>query len=155
MLQRKENIILTKTEAFSARIVNMYRYLVEVKHEHIIANQILRSGTSIGANTAESRNAQSKIDFIHKLSIALKEADETEYWLKMLNSGHYITDRQLQSMMNDNEEIIRILTKIIKHQKQFSAISRDIYVPCYYPISTFCNNLTCFVHVQSANKATQ
>lgn len=117
MLQRKENIILTKTEVFSARIVNMYRYLVEVKHEHIIANQILRSGTSIGANTAESRNAQSKIDFIHKLSIALKEADETEYWLKMLNSGHYITDRQLQSMMNDNEEIIRILTKIIKTSK--------------------------------------
>lgn len=95
----------------------MYRYLVEVKHEHIIANQILRNGTSIGANTAESRNAQSKIDFIHKLSIALKEADETEYWLKMLNSGHYITDRQLQSMMNDNEEIIRILTKIIKTSK--------------------------------------
>ena len=132
----------------------MYRYLVEVKHEHIIANQILRSGTSIGANTAESRNAQSKIDFIHKLSIALKEADETEYWLKMLNSGHYgqataiYDERQRGNYTHTHQNYKNI-------KKQFSAISRDIYVPCYYPISTFCNNLTCFVHVQSANKATQ
>lgn len=77
MLQRKENIIQIKTEAYAARIVKLYTYLRDVKHEQTLSKQILRSGTSIGANTAESRNAQSKADFINKLSIALKEADET------------------------------------------------------------------------------
>ena len=118
MLQRKENIIQVKTAAYVARIVKLYQYLLDVKHEQTLSKQILRSGTSIGANTAESRNAQSKADFISKLSIALKEADETEFWLKALHSGNYITARQLQSMLDDNVEIIRILVKIIKTTKE-------------------------------------
>lgn len=118
MLQRKENIIQIKTEAYAARIVKLYTYLRDVKHEQTLSKQILRSGTSIGANTAESRNAQSKADFINKLSIALKEADETIFWLKTLYSGKYITEKQMKSMISDNEEIIRILVKIIKTSKE-------------------------------------
>lgn len=118
MLHRKENIIQTKTEAYAARIVKLYTYLRDVKHEQTLSKQILRSGTSIGANTAESRNAQSKADFINKLSIALKEADETIFWLKTLHSGDYITEKQMESMISDNEEIIRILVKIIKTSKE-------------------------------------
>ena len=118
MLQRKDNIIQEKTEAYASRIVRLYIYLRDVKHEQTLSKQILRSGTSIGANTAESRNAQSKADFINKLSVALKEADETVFWLKTLYSGNYITKKQLQSMMNDNEAIIRILVKIIKTSKE-------------------------------------
>lgn len=118
MLQRKENIIQIKTEAYAARIVKLYTYLRDVKHEQTLSKQILRSGTSIGANTAESRNAQSKADFINKLSIALKEADETIFWLKTLHSGKYITEKQMKSMISDNKEIIRILVKIIKTSKE-------------------------------------
>ena len=118
MLQRKENIIKSKTEAYAARIVKLYKYLVDTKNENILSKQILRSGTSIGANTAESRNAQSRAGFINKLSIALKEADETMFWLKTLHSGGYITKKQMQSMADDNEEIIRILVKIIKTSKE-------------------------------------
>ena len=84
----------------------------------MFSKQILRSGTSIGANVVESRNAQSGRDFVSKLSIALKEADETAYWLKKLLAGNYITTTQYKSMSNDNEEIIKILTKIIKTMKQ-------------------------------------
>jgi len=117
MLHRKENIIQTKTENFSVRIIKLYKYLTVKKQEKVIAKQILRSGTSIGANTAESRNAQSAADFINKLSIALKEADETMYWLKTLYKGAYITKIQFESMYNDNNEIISILTSIIKTMK--------------------------------------
>lgn len=120
MLHRKENIIQTKTENFSVRIIKLYKYLTVKKQERVIAKQILRSGTSIGANTAESRNAQSAADFINKLSIALKEADETMYWLKTLYKGDYITKIQFESMYIDNNEIISILTSIIKTMKSRS-----------------------------------
>ena len=117
-MPQKENIIKTKTEAYSTRIIKLYQYLQEKKHELVISKQILRSGTSIGANTAESRNAQSTPDFIHKLSIALKEADETSYWLKSLYGGEYLTRKQFDSMFDDNEEIIKLLTSIIKTMKE-------------------------------------
>ena len=118
MLPRKENVIQEKADAYSDRIVRLYQYLTTTKHENVFSKQILRSGTSIGANVVESRNAQSGRDFVSKLSIALKEADETAYWLKKLLAGNYITTTQYKSMSNDNEEIIRILTKIIKTMKQ-------------------------------------
>ena len=118
MLPRKENVIQEKADAYSDRIVRLYQYLTTTKHENVFSKQILRSGTSIGANVVESRNAQSGKDFVSKLSIALKEADETAYWLKKLLAGNYITTTQYESMSNDNEEIIRILTKIIKTMKQ-------------------------------------
>jgi four helix bundle protein len=117
MLPRKENIILTKSDAYSNRILKLYQYLTEVKYEHIISKQILRSGTSIGANIVESRNAQGEKDFINKLNIALKEADETGFWLKKLSCGKYITQNQFESMYQDNDEIVKILTKIIKTMK--------------------------------------
>jgi len=118
MLQRKENIILQKTDAYSDRVLKLYQFLTKEKHETIISKQILRSGTSIGANTVESRNAQGSKDFINKLSIALKEADETEYWLKKLFQGGYIDLKGYESMHRDNDEIVSILTKIIKTMKQ-------------------------------------
>ena len=114
MLQRKENIIQVKTAAYAARIVKLYQYLLDVKHEQTLSKQILRSGTSIGANTAESRNAQSKADFISKLSIALKEADETMYWLELLHESENIDNKQFESMSNDLNIIIGTLIKIIK-----------------------------------------
>ena len=114
MLSRKENVILQKTDAYGDRILKLYRYLTEDKHEYVLSKQIRRSGTSIGANTAESRNAQGVKDFVNKLNIALKEADETEFWLRKLLTGNYITDIQYGSMHNDNEEIVKILTSIIK-----------------------------------------
>lgn len=84
MMERKESVLKNKSESFAKRIIKLYQYLMNVKHETVISKQIYRSGTSIGANIAESRYAQSEFDFISKLSIALKEAEETEYWLKSL-----------------------------------------------------------------------
>lgn len=112
-MPRKESILKLKTEAYASRITNLYQYLIENK-ETIIARQIYRSGTSIGANVAESINAQSPADFISKLSIALKETNETEYWLKTLFHGKFIDEKGFQSMFNDNEEIIKMLVKSIK-----------------------------------------
>ena len=117
MMKREESILKEKSEAFSKRIVRLYKYLTQQKGETIISKQIYRSGTSIGANIAESKFAQSPPDFISKLSIALKEANETEYWLKNLLYGDYITERQYTSMFNDNEELIKILVKSIKTLK--------------------------------------
>ena len=117
MLPRKDNIILAKSDVYSNRILKLYQYLTDVKHEFVISKQIVRSGTSIGANIVESRNAQGAKDFINKLNIALKEADETEFWLKKLLYGDYITPIQYESMYQDNDEIVKILTKIIKTMK--------------------------------------
>lgn len=118
MLQRKESILRKKAESFAGRIVLMYQYLIKTKHENVISKQILRSGTSIGANIAESQNAQSTADFISKLNIALKEANETEYWLKTLYKGNYIDEKGFNSMFNDNEELIKMLVKSIKTMKE-------------------------------------
>ena len=117
MLPRKENIIIAKSDVYSNRILKLYQYLTDVKHEFVISKQIMRSGTSIGANVAESRNAQGQKDFINKLNIALKEAYETEFWLKKLLHGDYITQYQYESMYQDNDEIVKIMTKIIKTMK--------------------------------------
>lgn len=109
----RKNIILEKTAAFSIRIVNAERYLRIQKKEVVMSKQLLRSGTSIGANCAESQNAQSPADFISKLSIALKEADETRYWLNLLHQSNYINEETYDSIINDVNEIIAILTRII------------------------------------------
>jgi len=103
--------------AYAIRIVNLYKYLVLQKNEHVLSKQLLRSGTSIGANTRESKNAQSRKDFLTKLSIALKEADETEYWLELLYKTGYLDENQYQSIQNDTSELIKILTSIIKKLK--------------------------------------
>ena len=103
--------------AYAIRIVNLYKYLTLQKNEHVLSKQLLRSGTSIGANTRESKNAQSRKDFLTKLNIALKEADETEYWLELLYKTGYLDENQYQSIQNDTSELIRILTSIIKKLK--------------------------------------
>lgn len=118
MLERKEFVLIPKSQKFAERIIKMYKYLKETKHETILSKQILRSGTSIGANVAESRRAQSGLDFISKLHIALKEAEETDYWLKCLYTGEYIDRNGFISMSKDCEEIIRLLVSSIKTMKQ-------------------------------------
>ncbi len=113
-----ENIILYKSKQFALRIIRLYKFLLDEKRELILSKQILRSGTSIGANVRESKNAQSTPDFINKLSIALKEADETAYWLELLVESNIINDSQFKSLYNDVSEIIALLTSIIKTSKQ-------------------------------------
>ena len=113
MQKRPENVILKKTEDFSDRIVKMYKYLQNKREGNVdILKQVLRSGTSIGANTAESKYAQSEADFLTKLTIALKEANETKFWLKRLYSCDYLSEVEYKSIVKDNEEIINILVKI-------------------------------------------
>ena len=110
--------IQQKSRDFAIRIIRCYQYLDEQKHEHVMSKQLLRSGTSIGANTRESKNAQSRMDFLHKLSIALKEADETGYWLDLLHVTDYLDDQMFESLNNDCVEIIKMLTAIIKKLKE-------------------------------------
>ncbi len=118
MMSRKENVIMIKSGLFSNRIVKMYQYISCHRHEQVLTKQVLRSGTSIGANVAESFNAQSDADFVSKLSIALKESDETLYWLKKPRAGDYLTEKEFTSMETDNVEIIKLLTSIIKTKKK-------------------------------------
>jgi four helix bundle protein len=110
-------IITEKTYHFALRIVKAYRYLKEEQNEYVLSKQMLRSGTSIGANCKEAIYAQSTLDFINKLSIALKEASETEYWLDLLHDSQYIDDKSFESIHNENIEIIKLLTSIIKTTK--------------------------------------
>ena len=114
----KPNVIAEKSEEFAVRVINLSKYLVAEKKEYIISKQIFRSGTSIGANVSESRNAQSKEDFISKLNIALKEADETAYWLRILKRTEFISQDQFSSLNEDVQELISILVSIIKTTKE-------------------------------------
>jgi four helix bundle protein len=109
---KSENIVQQKSFAFAIRIVNLYKYLITEKKEFILSKQLVRSGTSIGANIEESIGGQSNKDFIHKLSISYKEARETIYWLKLLKSTDYLSKQEAESLLNDAEEICRILGKI-------------------------------------------
>ena len=102
-----------KTKEFALRVIKLSRYLMEEKKEYILSKQILLSGTSIGANVRERKNAQSKLDFINKLSVALKEADETVYWLELLIGSEYIDQRMFVSLEKDIKEIIALITASI------------------------------------------
>lgn len=112
------SILKQKGEDFAVRIVNCYKYLLNSKNEKTLSMQMLRSGTSIGANICEALDAQSRKDFINKLSISLKENHETQYWLNVLFRSDYIDYHQYQSMTNDNEEIKKIIIATIKTTKQ-------------------------------------
>ena len=118
MSEVKNNIIIYKSREFAIRIVKCYKFLSETNKEYILSRQLLKCGTSIGANVRESINAQSKADFVSKLSITLKEADETTYWLDLLHETDYLDDRMFISINNDCTELIKILTSIIKTSKQ-------------------------------------
>ena len=113
----KENVIADKSKSIAIRIIRMYQFLTTEKREFILSKQLLRSGTSIGANVRESIYGQSRPDFHTKLTIALKEAAETEYWLELLYETDYITLEQFNSIMNDCKELIKILTAITKQTK--------------------------------------
>ncbi len=117
-MESKKNIIQDKSLSFAVRIVKLCRYIREKMHEYELASQLLRSGTSIGANISESKNAQSRVDFVNKLNIALKEADETLYWLTLLNKTDILNRQQFESMYNDCSELIKLLTSIIRSSKE-------------------------------------
>ena len=110
----QDSIILDKSLHFAARIVKLYKFLSKEKKEHIISKQIVRSGTSIGANANEAVYGVSKAEFIAKLQISLKEAAETEYWLRLLVLSDYISDAEGQSLLSDCLEIKRILVASLK-----------------------------------------
>ncbi|MCF8273644.1 MAG: four helix bundle protein [Flavobacteriaceae bacterium] len=115
---KKDNVIKDKSFLFAVRVVNLYKFLAEEKGEFVISKQLLRSGTSIGANVRESEHAESKADFIHKLSISLKEANETEYWLDLLKETGYLNNSEYLSVQKDINKILKLLTSIIKTSKQ-------------------------------------
>ena len=108
------NVMEELSIKFALRIIKLYKYLIEEKNEHVVSKQVYRSGTSIGANIAESKTAQSDADFISKLSIALKEANETKYWLVLLHESETISDEEYKSIENDINTIIGSLIIIIK-----------------------------------------
>ena len=112
------NTILIESKKFAVRIIRLYQYLTTIKKEVVLSKQLLRSGTSIGANVRESINAQSTMDFIHKMSIALKEGNETEYWLELLHETGYIDEIQFASIYSDCSSVVAILTKIVKTSKE-------------------------------------
>lgn len=112
-----KNIIVIKSKAFAIRIVKLSKYLSDNKKEHVLSKQILKSGTSIGANVKEAIRGQSKADFYAKMNIALKEASETEYWLEILNETDYIDKGLFESIYSDCTELIKILMSITKTQK--------------------------------------
>jgi len=114
---KKDNIIQQKSFAFAVRIVNLYKNLIYEKKEFVLSKQLLRSGTSIGANVEESIGGQSDKDFISKISIAYKEARETIYWLKLLHATDFLTQQQADSLLNDADEICKILASIQKTLK--------------------------------------
>ncbi|HAS42958.1 MAG TPA: four helix bundle protein [Microscillaceae bacterium] len=113
----KDNIIKDKSFAFAIRIVNLYKYLGEQK-EFVLSKQLLRSGTSIGALYREAEHAESRADFIHKLAIAQKEANETMYWLELLHQTDYLSTEQFQSIHHDAAELYKLVTSILVTTKK-------------------------------------
>ena len=111
-------MVLEKSYALALRMVKLYKYLMEEKKEFVLSKQILRSGTSIGANIEEAMGAQSEKDFLSKISIAYKEARETKYWLRLLNDSEYLEEKQAQSLFQDIEEMLKLLGSIQKTMKQ-------------------------------------
>ena len=110
----EDNLILEKSFEFAVRIVNLCKFLRQEHREYVLSKQILRSGTSIGANVSEAERGQSRADFVSKMSVALKEANETKYWLKLLYRTDYISQAQHESLHKDVAEILSILTAICK-----------------------------------------
>ncbi len=114
---KKDNVVVNKSTSFAIRIIALSDFL-EGKRRYVLARQILKSGTSVGANIRESIYAQSTADFISKLSIALKEASETEYWLELLEKANIVEQRQIAGLKNECTELLKLLTTIIKRNKE-------------------------------------
>ncbi len=122
----KANVLLEKSFAFAVRVVKAYKYLVEEKKEFVLSKQFLKSGTSIGGNAEEAVGGQSKADFISKLGIAYKEARETKYWIRLLHATNYFADTQAESLLKDNEELLKIIGSIQLTNKRAAAIKKTI-----------------------------
>ena len=118
MGKARRNIIKEKSFEFAVDIIKVYKYLVNEKKEFVLSKQLLRAGTSIGANVREAVNAESKNDFIHKLSIAQKEADESLYWLELLKESHYLNPSVFESLYKSAEELLKIIKSIILTTKE-------------------------------------
>jgi four helix bundle protein len=115
---KKKSLIIEKSFGFAVRIVKLYKYLTETKKEFVLTKQLLRSGTSIGANVREAHNGESKADFVHKMGIAQKEADESIYWLELLFETKYLSESEFNSIYSEAEEILKIIRSIILTSKQ-------------------------------------
>ncbi|MEP7374256.1 MAG: four helix bundle protein [Chitinophagaceae bacterium] len=115
---KSESIIVTKSFAFAVRIVKLYKILSEKNKEYVLSKQLLRSGTSVGANVKEAHNAKSTNDFIHKMGIAQKEAGESIYWLELLKETGYLNQKEFESIITDANELLKIIRSIILTSKQ-------------------------------------
>ena len=115
---KPDNIIKNKSLDFAIRIVRLYKHISETGHEYVLSKQLLKSGTSIGANVREAIGGQSKEDFIAKMHIALKEVYETEYWLELLYNTDYLTKKEFESIFTDCRELTNILASILKTMKE-------------------------------------
>ena len=112
-----KGIVYEKSFVFALRVVKLYKYLCEEKREYVLSKQLLRSGTAIGALVREAEHAESKADFIHKMAIALKEANETQYWLELLYQSEYLNSQGYDSINADSIEVIKLLASIVKTAK--------------------------------------
>ena len=119
-----DSVLKDKSYVFASRVVKLRKYLVRSKKEYVLSAQVLRSGTSVGALIREAQYAQSKKDFINKLSVALKEANETQYWLSLLKDADYITENAHNSLHSDIIELIKLLTSSVNTAKSNSRSSR-------------------------------
>jgi four helix bundle protein len=112
-MSENKGTILKKSFAFAVRVVNLFKYLTETKKEFVLSKQLLRSGTSVGANSREAQNAESKADFIHKLAIAQKECDESIYWIELLFETEYISKSEFESLKTDANELLKMIRSAI------------------------------------------
>ena len=122
---KKDNPLKDKSYAFAVRIVKMYKYLCDKKHEYVLSKQVLRSGTSIGANIVEANGAISKVDFSAKMSIAYKEALETKQWLDLLKDSGYLESKGYDELYQEADEISRMLFAVLKSTGRVRSISKD------------------------------
>lgn len=126
MMNADRNILKDKSFHFAVRVYNLSRYLVDTKKEFVLSKQLLRSGTSIGANVREAYNASSKLDFIHKLSIAQKETDETLYWLELLQAVFLLSEHEFESVSKDCAELLKIIrSSIITAKRNLKEVGKQ------------------------------
>jgi four helix bundle protein len=118
MMSEKQNPLKDKSFQFALKIVKLYTFLYEQRREYVMSKQLLRSGTSIGANIREAQNAQSKADFIHKFSISQKECDETLYWLELLHQSGFLEEKEFTAIYHEANELLKMLKSSILTTKQ-------------------------------------
>lgn len=128
IISRKPHLLRDKTFQFAVRIVRLHKYLSEDKKEFVLSKQVLRSGTNPGAMVREALNAESNLDFVHKLGIAQKETGETQYWLELLFTSNYLTENEFRSLFQDSEEIMKLTRSTILTKKKNMAIKVTLLI---------------------------